>query len=108
MFSLSVDRRDKAAALVEKLCSLEQKLFDKEDRCVRSVISIALLRETVTLILPKDVPDGNSLLCRRYKLCDVGDGNARIVLTMNDQQRLLNLLRVIERCDPFHEFLHFR
>src|SRR5213080_1749074 len=62
----------------------------------------------MALILCEDVPNWNSILRRCHKFCDIANGNARIILTMNDQKGLLHLLRVIERCDALHEFLHFR
>ena len=90
------------------MSSFEQELFDKEYRRVHSVVSIVLLGKTVALVFGKDLPDRDSALGCGNNLRSFCHGDARIILTLNDQQRFLDLLCVIKWSDAFHEFFDFR
>src|SRR6266545_3447532 len=85
----------------------QQKLFDKEYGCVRSVISIVILDKSVTLVSGKDVPDWDAFFSSSYKPRSFCNGHSRIILAVNDQQRLLDGLSIIERRNALEEFSNF-
>jgi hypothetical protein len=73
----------------------------------QQVIAVRFLLETVAFVDREHVPDRHLLLAhRRYDLLGLARRYARVVLTLRDEQRPLDLVRLRERRDRQQERAH--
>src|SRR5437867_4359008 len=81
----------------------QQIAFGEEDRRVELEVLIVLLPEPVTLVSRHQIPDRHApLLQGGDHLLGFGPGDARIVHSRDDEQRLRDLVHVVERRGALH------
>src|SRR4051794_6009544 len=78
-----------------------QELPQEEDLGRLEVVLVHLPREAVALVLAHDVPDGDAVLPHRGEdLLRLREGDAGIVLALDNQDRRADLARGGQRRDP--------
>src|ERR1039458_1895553 len=95
-------------AELSQIGSLQEELLHEHDRCVELIIAIRLLAEAVTLILPNQVPNGDTILAHcAHDLVRLTKRDNRVFITLNDKQRFRDCRGIVEWRQTFEKGPHF-